>query len=1068
MLTLSTHGLFRTLTGGFLAFMLAVFSVGCTDGRNESVSAQNPVPVSVVSAVARTGPIVTVRAGEMVSLDGTRSFTNSTEPLSFLWSFSYKPDASNAALQDATTANPSFVADAKGTYAVQLVVSAEGMSSQRAIEIVVATIPPEPDSFHQGLSSDCVNCHADALGAIPGKSLDHVATSNSCAACHTPTPLGLAVIYYVDHLEVFGNCSDCHNGVLAIGKSEFHTATDAECDNCHNTTHFLVLEPDGSFNHAGVSRSCEGCHNGSVAIGKTPTPPHPDTNAECGSCHTTDSFLGAFPDHTGPAVVGNRCDSCHGVTATGPINGHPITFVDCGACHSIATFSLDGVFNHRIDPTVQPCESCHNDINSINAPGKASAVPAHLTTSEDCGACHNTTNFADAFIDHSGIVDNCASCHGVTAGGKSANHMPTTEDCSLCHTPGTFVTGTYDHFGVVANCETCHDNVITIGKLFNHLPTIEDCVVCHNTTDFVGATFDHVGIDTNNCGLCHDGGISIGKPTDHVPTSLDCSSCHVINNFTTFAGISFNHLGIDPNNCASCHDTGIATPKKVNHIPAQDDCSVCHDSTSVFASTTFLFTVHQNITRGCEGCHVSQFFPADPNLFKAANHLPTNQDCYLCHTTTVFAPSIFDHAGISGNCAACHDGSPAFVGLGALGETNTPVHQNTNGDCSVCHNTTSFAGAFVDHSSPEVLNARCDSCHNGVDATGKDAKPNHVVTNEDCGVCHVPGGTFAPAVFNHTGIVDNCGSCHNGTDATGKDAKINPPHIPTNDDCSVCHTPTSFANAHFDHQGIVNNCASCHNGNTAPGKGTNHVPTNGDCVHCHQTTGFVPGTFDHVGIVDNCGSCHGAGFATPKSNDHIATNQDCGVCHNTTGFVPATFDHTGIVDNCASCHDGSTAIGMDNDHIGTALDCHFCHTTATFAGGTWVHDNSTVGRCDDCHSVGGGATFKPPGHSATTVQCDECHVTTGWAPTFFSHDPQGDYPGDHRNDPGCSGCHGNSINSMFVYPSPQYAPFCAACHERDFDRKGDHIGGENGTVEQNKDCSGGGRGCHRVTDRKFD
>jgi hypothetical protein len=155
-------------------------------------------------------------------------------------------------------------------------------------------------------------------------------------------------------------------------------------------------------------------------------------------------------------------------------------------------------------------------------------------------------------------------------------------------------------------------------------------------------------------------------------------------------------------------------------------------------------------------------------------------------------------------------------------------------------------------------------------------------------------------------------------------------------------------------------------------------------------------------------------------------------------------------------------------HIATALDCHYCHTTATFADGIWVHDDSTIGRCDDCHSPGGGAIFKPQGHLATTVQCDQCHVTGGWAPTSFSHDPQGDYPGDHRVDPGCSGCHGASVNAVFVYPSPRYAPFCAACHERDFERKGNHIGGENGTVEQNKDCSGGGRGCHRVTDSKFD
>ncbi|MEE4284239.1 MAG: cytochrome c3 family protein, partial [Pseudomonadales bacterium] len=236
--------------------------------------------------------------------------------------------------------------------------------------------------------------------------------------------------------------------------------------------------------------------------------------------------------------------------------------------------------------------------------------------------------------------------------------------------------------------------------------------------------------------------------------------------------------------------------------------------------------------------------------------------------------------------------------------------------------------------------------------------------------------------------------------------------------------------------------------------------------------GFVPATFDHIGIVDNCSSCHDAGYATAKSSTHLATTQDCSVCHTTRAFTPANFDHTGIVDNCVSCHNGTTAIGTEAktnpDHIATSLDCYACHTTATFAGGSWTHDATSDGRCSDCHSDGGGATFKPVDHLQTDVQCDTCHVTTGWAPTNFSHDPQGNYPGDHRRDPGCTGCHGPSVNAVFTYPSERYAPFCAGCHERDFERKGDHIGGENGTVEQNKDCSNGGRGCHRVSDRNFD
>ncbi len=81
-------------------------------------------------------------------------------------------------------------------------------------------------------------------------------------------------------------------------------------------------------------------------------------------------------------------------------------------------------------------------------------------------------------------------------------------------------------------------------------------------------------------------------------------------------------------------------------------------------------------------------------------------------------------------------------------------------------------------------------------------------------------------------------------------------------------------------------------------------------------------------------------------------------------------------------------------------------------------------------------SFKPGNHLSTTVQCDVCHTTNRWAPTDFTHSAQGNYPGDHRRDPGCQGCHGNSVDLPFNYPFNQYAPDCAACHANDFDRKG--------------------------------
>ena len=252
-------------------------------------------------------------------------------------------------------------------------------------------------------------------------------------------------------------------------------------------------------------------------------------------------------------------------------------------------------------------------------------------------------------------------------------------------------------------------------------------------------------------------------------------------------------------------------------------------------------------------------------------------------------------------------------------------------------------------------------------------------------------------------------------------------HLPTTQDCSICHVPGTFLNAFFDHTGIFDNCASCHNGTNA--------------------TGMPPVPLEHP---DPLG-------------------KDCSICHNTTAFIGASYDHTGIVDGCATCHDGNTAIGMDAKtnpaHWPTSRDCSDCHTTATFLSGTWIHEVNSAGQCDSCHSQAGGARTKPAGHLSTTSQCDVCHSTNGWVPSNFSHDPNGNYPGDHRRQPTCSACHGATISATIPYPFTAYTPDCAACHANDFEPKDKHIGGESGTIQQNKDCASAG--CHSVRDDEF-
>ena len=1071
----------RALAGYFVIFVLVISAAGCGGGGDSGSGTPGgnlPITVNPAYLDVYAGNISTIPVGGTITLSnlttGVRASNSLGSPMTYAWSFTAKPAGSTAELQNATTLEPSFTADVLGTYIVQLLVTAGDVSS-RAVTTIIAATPgdssPTGPYNHPGLNSNCGICHNGNVDV--GKSEDHIATSSACQACHTT--LSFTEILFVDHLEVVGNCSSCHDGITAITKSSSHLETELECNSsgCHNTTSFLELEPDGSFDHSTINRGCTSCHNGIVATGKDEG--HMITESECNACHTVNAFLPASGfDHEG---IINDCSrsGCHGDGATGKtaaIPTHIVTTLDCSVCHNILGFALDAGFDHSaVSAAEQACGSCHNDVNAIGKDEKLVRTgEAHLQTNADCGNCHNTEGFTPSFVDHTSTEVTsrlCADCHNDTdAPGMSVNHIDIgTQDCDVCHAPGTFTSNTYDHSGAdLNNCASCHNHEISVGKPGNHVETVEDCSICHSTVNFdtfAGAVFNHTGI-TSDCASCHDGNIATGKKVNHIPTVDDCSVCH--HDTTDFATTIFfgNVHSSYTDNCSTCHDGVTAVGKTSNHIPAQDDCSVCHNSTDIadpnnptdgFLPNVFLATVHPGLTGGCGGCHETPFLGS--GLIKGATHVPTAQDCRFCHTNDTggfTAANNFDHSGITGNCESCHDGS--FTAIGARGKADdpTPPHPDTTEDCGACHNTTNFADAFVDHTSPEVLNARCDSCH-GVTATGKNQ--GHVPTNEDCRVCHVPG-TFATAVFNHQGIVDNCVACHDGNTAT---ATVKPnDHLPTNEDCSVCHNTTAFAGARFDHQGITNNCASCHDGTTATGKSGNHVPTTDDCSECHVTTGFTPATFNHRGIVDNCQSCHDGAFATGKPRDHVPTNADCGACHNTTAFIPATFNHEGIVGNCASCHNGNDATGKPGNHLPTNLDCSNCHTTATFVGGTWDHSNVAPGTCGDCHD-GNTATGKPNGHFSTNLVCDACHSTNSWG-VNYTHARNTDYPGDHRANLGCTRCHTDNDQNI-SYRWPQYAGTCASCHAGDFDA-GEHRGG----LSNNLNC--GDSGCHRVSDRNWD
>jgi hypothetical protein len=1033
-------------------------------------------------------------------LDGSRSSASGGESLSYAWSFVSKPTGSQAKLMDADTAKPTFVPDRAGSYAVQLIVSALGVSSPRAVALVIALdntiLNPDTISnpaamgyrFHGGLSSNCSVCHSGADPALPGKSSTHIATSNMCQTCHSPT--GFSVTSFFDHKEVFGNCSDCHDGIIATGKSAAHLVTTQECGDCHTTTSFVTLSEDGTFDHSHITEPCSACHNGTTAIGTNADPNptgHPSTSAECNSCHTTETFGTPFPNHSDPAVVvPDTCGQagCHdgnsvanGVAIPGKNSApypHPSTgdiTQACDLCHNTTSFNMGGLFDHGVlarHPIA--CKSCHD---GLNATGK---IAGHISTvsASDCGNCHNTSTFVGGFVDHASDPTvttpgvQCTDCHdgthtwsfidstGATVtldipGAPTNPPFPPTladihtaaagQSCSDCHTAGgSFALATVDHSGFTSNtvCSDCHDGTTATGKPDGHLATTEECGACHNpqSDNWIGAGFDHSSLSivgtnsTPTCTSCHDGTAAIGQSLTHVPlptTEQDCLVCHGTD-FTSFALPTFDHTAAGiTNNCVSCHDGRTHDAVIVITTPAGHISTASVDCSTCHADTTNGPGINGSITSG--------FTRADPFL------------------NTV-------HPAYTTGCRTCHNGSYDNAIYNAKSHPTDSVHatvDSNNWDCNACHTTRgNFAETNpVNHQDPAIKTEACVSCHvagRTVSPIGKG--PTHPTTSDICQNCHQAGGSFT-AGFDHMTL-----------DTGG----------------------INFGLA----------CATCHDGINATGKTPNHVPTRRDCIDCHAgyppaASSFTGGTFDHSGPEMNgklCMDCHNGDVATGKSSTHIATNQDCGACHTTVTFAgAASFDHTGVVDGCqnSGCHSAGnpTVTDVTDDpnplpHIpivkaGMEINCYSCHKNpgATFANASMDHSVVTFEGCQSCHDGnhdGSNAahivTTKSSSHFVTLITaCTTCHTsTTTWTAISYKHTTGGGYPGDHSTTrvTSCTQCHSNTPANANIstFPHSTYGSTCAACHASKGTR-------EHGNPLPTKYYNCGNSGCHRVNSSRF-
>ncbi|MBK7344387.1 MAG: hypothetical protein IPJ06_15595 [Saprospiraceae bacterium] len=675
---------------------------------------------------------------------------------------------------------------------------------------------------------------------------------------------------------------------------------------------------------------------------------------------------------------------------------------DCAACHTT-------------EPGWEPATfAIHDDYYPLNG--------AHAMIANDCATCHNG--------DYNNTPNTCAGCH-------KADYDQTTDpdhqalqfstDCASCHTESAWEPATFDHdsksfpiysgkhLGEWVQCVDCHTNPANYMEFTcitchmnpetdnNHMGVpgytynSPSCFACHPTGDANDA-FDHNNTGfpltgahtTTDCIACHAAGY-IGTPTE-------CNACHMPDwNMAS----NPDHQGLNfSTDCATCHTTEpgwspAQFPDHDNfwvldgaHQPIANDCAACHNGN------------YNNTPNTCAGCHTPDFnSAANPN--HQALGLP--MDCALCHTTAPdWMPATFPihddfyplngaHAGISNDCAACHNGEynntpNTCFGCHAEDYNNTqnPDHQAAqfSTDCATCHSENAWVPVNFDHDAQHfpIYSGKhqgewtqCTDCH---------TNPNNF-EEFSCTVCHLNPETDN----NHQGI---------------------PGYFYNSNSCYACH-PTGDANDAFDHS-LTN----------FPLTGA-HVSV--DCASCHAA--------GYQGTPTNCDACHMPDFNQTSNPNHVALNfgTDCAQCHTTEpGWSPAQFPD----------HDNFWV--LDGAHVPIASDCAACH-----AG----NYNNTPNTCEGCHLPDYNQSANP-NHTALNfpTDCASCHTTApGWSPATFSihddywvldggHDPIANdcaacHNGDYNNTPNtCVGCHTPDYNAT---TNPNHVSLglpldCAMCH----------------------------------------
>lgn len=376
------------------------------------------------------------------------------------------------------------------------------------------------EDYHKGgMSSNCTQCHSfDSFKNATG--FNHNSTkfpllgqhkNVSCDQCHKTELTNGKPLKKYKGLK-FANCNACHNDVH---ENKFGQ----DCKKCHTEQSFKNVKTLSGFNHdiTGFKLigkhndvACKSCHKTSLTA--------PIKHNNCSDCHTDYHNKEFAKNNVSPEC--NQCHTNNGFTpstftienhahAKMPLEGAHLA-TPCFSCHLKSENNKQRWTFRNIG---SKCIDCHTNVHK-------DLMDAKFIPTDDCTACHTTTNWKKVSFDHSKT--------NFKLEGEHAKQL-----CSACHYKKNQNGVSVQQFrGMNMECSSCHNDP-HVGQFAINGKT--DCSKCHGFNRWEDSTFDHTNSRfklkgahaTVKCEECHKKvNNSKGEYIEYKFDNIECSKCH--------------------------------------------------------------------------------------------------------------------------------------------------------------------------------------------------------------------------------------------------------------------------------------------------------------------------------------------------------------------------------------------------------------------------------------------------------------------------------------------------------------------------------------------------------------